>query len=104
MRARPKTDGNQASIVEALRMIDGCSVLVLAAVGDGCPDICVGFRGCNWLFEIKDPSQPKHRHELTDDQREFHRTWRGQVHKVFTLLEIVNRITGRYDEAFECVR
>jgi hypothetical protein len=97
MRAA-KVDGNQPAIVDALRLIEDCSVLVLSAVGSGCPDICVGYRGANFFFEIKDPEQPKHRHELTDDQRTFHEAWHGQVRKVFTLIEIIDHITGRYDE------
>ena len=89
-----KSDGNQAEIIEALRGIDGCSVQVLSAVGDGCPDVMVGYRGFNFLFEIKDPDQPKHRHELTDDQRIFHDEWNGQVQKVFSLKEIITAMTG----------
>lgn len=92
-------DGNQAEIVELLRAIPECSVCVLSAVGDGCPDLLVGYRGFNFLFEVKDPSQPKHRHELTDDQRAWHGAWSGQVRKVFGLAEIVQHITGLFDEA-----
>ena len=87
-------DGNQAEIVEALRGIPDCSVLVLSAVGQGCPDLMVGYRGFNFLFECKDPSQPKHRHELTDDQHAFHAAWNGQVQKVFSLKEIITAMTG----------
>ena len=87
-------DGNQAEIVECLRAIPECSVLVLSAVGEGCPDLLVGYRGFNFLFEIKDPAQPKHRHELTDEQVKFHEAWRGQAQKVFSLKEIVTAMTG----------
>jgi hypothetical protein len=87
-------DGNQAEIVECLRGIPECSVKVLSAVGEGCPDILVGYRGANFLFEIKDPSQPPHRHELTEDQVKFHSSWKGQAQKVFTLKEIVTTLTG----------
>lgn len=89
-----KSDSNQAEIIDALRVIPGCSVQVLSAVGDGCPDLLVGYRGFNFLFEVKDPTQPKHRHELTDDQRAFHGAWNGQVQKVFSLKEIITAMTG----------
>lgn len=94
MRRAAKVDGNQAEIVEALRGIPECSVLVLSAVGEGCPDIMVGYRGFNFLFEIKDPTQPAHRHELTDDQKTFHAAWTGQVQKVFGMKEIIEAMTG----------
>lgn len=94
MRRAAKVDGNQAEIVEALRGIPECSVLVLSAVGDGCPDIAVGYRGANLFFEIKDPTQPPHRHELTADQKDFHNAWKGQVQKVFSLKEIITAMTG----------
>jgi hypothetical protein len=94
VRRAAKVDGNQAEIVEALRGIPECSVLVLSAVGDGCPDIMVGYRGFNFLFEIKDPKQPAHRHEFTDDQKKFHGGWKGQAQKVFGVRDIITAITG----------
>lgn len=90
-------DGNQAEIVELLREIPGCTVAVTSAVGNGFPDIVVGYRGFNFLFEIKDPTKPKSDQELTDDQQRFHAAWKGQVHRVFGVAEIVEHITGRYD-------
>lgn len=94
VRRAAKVDGNQAEIVEALRGIDGCSVQVLSGVGDGCPDLLIGYRGFNFLFEVKDPDQPKHRHELTPDQKLFYASWCGQVQKVFSLKEIITTMTG----------
>ena len=93
MRRAARVDGNQAEIVSALRGA-GCSVCVLSAVGEGCPDLLVGYRGYNFLFEVKDPEQPKHRHELTDEQVEFHASWQGQVQKVFSAGEILRAIRG----------
>ncbi len=94
VRRAGRVDGNQAEIVEALRGIPDCSVLVLSAVGHGCPDLLVGYRGFNFLFEVKDPDQPPHRHELTDEQSEFHASWCGQAQKVFTVKEIITAMTG----------
>lgn len=87
-------DGNQADIVDDLRRIPGCSVAVLSAVGGGIPDLLIGYRGANFLVELKDPTQPKHRHELTDEQAEFHDNWHGQVLKAFTFMDIVRFMTG----------
>ena len=47
-----RVDMNQPEIVADLRGI-GATVQHLHMVGKGCPDILVGFRGNNWLFEIK---------------------------------------------------
>lgn len=94
MRRAAKVDGNQAEIVEALRGIDGCIVQLLSAVGQGVPDLLVGYRGFNFLFECKDETQPNHRHELTPDQQEWHAKWTGQVQKVFTVSEIISTMTG----------
>ena len=44
------------------------------------------------MFEIKDPVQPKHRHELTPAQVEFHAGWRGDLVKIFTAKEALQYI------------
>ena len=82
MRLRGRTDANQAEIVAALRQVPGVTVLLLSSVGSGCPDVCVGVKGKNVLLEIKAPGGPRggtSRQALTDPEREWHRTWRGQV-------------------------
>ena len=57
MRYARKVDANQAGIVEALRGIPECSVLILSSVGDGCPDLLVGYHGANLLVELKNPER-----------------------------------------------
>jgi len=71
-----KRDGNQAEIVEALRKV-GASVLDLADVGRGCPDLLVGYAGREWLVEVKTPNG-----ELTPDQKAFIQVWHGAVHVI----------------------
>lgn len=83
MRRRAASDGNQPAIVAALRGA-GATVAACHAVGQGFPDLVVGFRGQNFLIEVKDPAQPKHRHALTPAQVEFHAGWKGGIAKVFT--------------------
>jgi hypothetical protein len=78
-------DANQAEIVKALRKIPGVRVRSLAAVGDGVPDLLVGYRGRNWLLECKDPSKPPSKRKLTEDQDEFFAVWTGQVAKIETI-------------------
>lgn len=68
-----KIDDNQTRIVEALRRI-GASVLSLASIGRGCPDLLVGLRGVNHLLEVKDAKG-----ELTALQRPWFKAWRGRV-------------------------
>lgn len=77
MRLRGRTDANQEKIVRELRKA-GCSVLVLSSQGNGCPDVLVGFRGVNYLFEVKDPNQPPSKRKLTPDEKQFHDSWSGQ--------------------------
>ena len=78
MRRAARVDQNQGEIVAALRAA-GCSVVSLAAVGKGVPDLLVGLRGTNRLLEVKDGSKPPSARRLTPDQRDWHMTWAGQV-------------------------
>jgi Holliday junction resolvase len=72
MRGR-KTDANQSSIVSALRQV-GASVVDLSAVGKGCPDLLVGYRGQTYLLEVKNKAG---RNRLTADQNVFMAWWHG---------------------------
>jgi Holliday junction resolvase len=89
MRLKARTDANQREIVEALRAI-GCSVLVLSAVGKGCPDILVGYAGKNFLLEIKDGAKKPSDRRLTPDEERLHPEWCGQV----AIVESVDRAIG----------
>lgn len=91
MRRAAAVDANQSEIVGALRGV-GASVELLHAVGQGCPDIAVGFRGRNWFIEIKDGSKPPSARKLTEAQVKWHGEWRGQVdvaHTVDHALQII---------------
>lgn len=78
MRRAARTDANQPDIVAALRKI-GATVQPLHAVGQGCPDLLAGYRGQNFLIEVKDGAKPPSARKLTDDQVEWHASWKGQV-------------------------
>lgn len=78
MRRAAKVDRNQAEIVAALRAI-GCSVQPLHGVGHGCPDLLVAKHGRNVCIEVKDGNRPPSERQLTDDQIDWHASWKGPV-------------------------
>ena len=92
MRLVASTDVNQSAIVTALRKI-GCSVQILAAVGQGCPDLLCGYRGVNYLLEVKDGEKPPSKRKLTPDQLVWHAGWRGQVCVVETIQQAIEMVT-----------
>jgi hypothetical protein len=75
MRAA-KIDANQPEIVDALRR-HGATVQSLAPIGNGCPDLLVGYAGKTALIEIKDGSKPPSARRLTEDQMLWHKDWQG---------------------------
>ena len=50
MRKRAKSDDNQKQLVKTLRGIPGVSVSITSALGDGFPDIVVGYKKQNYLL------------------------------------------------------
>lgn len=82
MRAS-RTDSNHQDITAALRK-RGCSVSSIAELKNGQGDLLVGFRGRNYLFEVKDPDAPAARRKQTKTGDTFASTWRGQRHIIFT--------------------
>lgn len=77
---RVKRDANHAEIVAALKGV-GATVLDLAAVGGGCPDLLVGFKGRNTLLELKNPENAKvggkAMQGTKDKQHTFRSEWQG---------------------------
>jgi hypothetical protein len=69
-------DANQREVVAALRGA-GATVQPLHAVGEGCPDLLVGYKGLNLLLEVKDGGKPPSAQKLTPQQEIWHRDWRG---------------------------
>lgn len=91
MRRAAKIDANQPAIVEALRKA-GASVLSLAKLGEGCPDLLVATAvpsrsSRTVLLEVKDGSKPPSARKLTDDERRFFATWVGEVYVVTSVEE-----------------
>ena len=90
-----RTDGNHKGLVEGLRAaLPEASVFDASGAGRGFPDLVVGWRGRNWLFEVKDGSRVPSRRRLTAAQVRLHSSWQGQVaivHSADEILEILNR-------------
>lgn len=94
MRRAARVDVNQSSIVDDLRAA-GVSVQPLHGVGMGCPDLLCGWRGCNFVFEVKDPDKPPSGRKLTDWQETWHVKWSGQVdviHSAEDALQIMGAV------------
>lgn len=91
-RQRAKVDANQSDIVKVLRA-HGASVAPTHQVGKGFPDLVVGYKGRNYLLELKDGNKSPSQRKLTPDEVAWHDDWRGTVH-------IVNNI----DEALRVIR
>ena len=92
-----RVDANQKQIVKLLREM-GATVQHLHVIGRGCPDILCGFRGENYLFEIKDPDKPPSARKLTEDEEAWHLVWRGQVATVQTFYDIVEILKKKHGE------
>lgn len=93
MRRAAKVDRNQKEIVTQLRRF-GASVYPTHMVGRGFPDIVVGYRGINYLFEIKDNLQPPSKQRLTPDELAFFEMWKGSIYKVTTIDECIKLMTA----------
>lgn len=92
MRRQPKLDSNHNQTVSGLRAA-GCSVLSLASLGNGAPDLLVGYKGQNWLIEMKDGKKPPSKRRLTADEVSFADRWRGQTAVAHSLDEAL-RVVG----------
>ena len=88
-RRAAKIDRNQPEIVKGLRQY-GATVTSLAAVGAGCPDLLVGYRGANYLMEVKDGELAPSARALRPTQVEWHGDWRGQVAVVYSLDDAID--------------
>jgi hypothetical protein len=93
VRRAARVDANQAEIVAALRRV-GATVQPLHAVGKGCPDLLVGFRQKNFLFEVKDGRRPPSERKLTTDEARWIGGWRGPVVVVTSAFEAIGFLQG----------
>jgi len=91
-----RVDANQAAIVGALRAV-GATVTVTARLGEGFPDLAVGFRGVTYLLEVKDGAKRPSERKLTEAEADWHASWRGQVAVVESVedaLAVIGAVCG----------
>ena len=89
-----RVDHNQLEIVKALMAI-GCTVADTSRAGEGFPDLVVGYRGVNWLIEVKDGRKSPSAQKLTPQQVRFHKNWNGQVATVNCVEDAIKLVTER---------
>ena len=78
MRRAARVDANHADIKAAFLKL-GCSVLDLSQLGEGCPDLLIGYGGLSICVEVKDGAKPPSARKLTAAQRDWHLDWTGGV-------------------------
>ena len=90
-----RLDANHSEIVEAYERL-GVAVVDLSRVAElsrpGLPDLLCSLHGQTWLTEVKTDTG-----ELSDAQRHFAELWKGQIHVVRTVddvIAVVNVIKG----------
>jgi len=107
MRKAARIDSNQPEIVKTFQDL-GCTVQHLHTIGNGCPDILVGYRSMNFLVEIKDGRKIPSQRNLTIDEKRWHLTWRGQVCIIKSVDEAINFIKylkkNRKNAAYEIIK
>lgn len=91
-RRAARTDANQTAIVKALRSFPGITVHSTAMVGDGFPDIVVGYADRAYLFELKDPDKPPSARRLTPAEKKFAGLWTGHWQEAHTVGDILMAI------------
>ena len=84
-----KVDANQPQILKQLKQL-GISYKPVHQIKGFC-DIIVGFKGKNYLFEIK----PNDKAKLTSGEQLFHDYWSGQINVVTSIDEILNILNGK---------
>lgn len=88
MRKIARRDANHAEIVKAFRKL-GWSVLDLAQIGGGCPDLYVARPGRSTLVEVKDGAKPPSQRVLTPLQVKFRAEWRGDITIVTSVADVM---------------
>ena len=92
-----RVDENQKEIVRKIRKnYPEATVHCTHEVGDGFPDTVVGYRGFNFILEIKNPEQPPYKRKLQGKEKDFHRDWKGQVDVVEFFEDFVEILTKKF--------
>ena len=95
MRTAARVDANQPQIIQALQQA-GATVLMTHMLGQGAPDLAVGYRGVNYWLEVKDGAKAPSKRRLTPDEALWHELWRGEVWVVTSVDEAL-QVIGAID-------
>ena len=99
-RYAKRTDENHKQVVEELRAsLPEATVFDASGAGRGFPDLVVGFKMRNYLFEIKNGNQVPSRRRLTAAQVGMHGNWQGQVAIVHSAADILAAIARDWVDA-----
>jgi hypothetical protein len=72
----------------------GFSVVELHEVGEGVPDLLIGWQGRNMLYELKNTADGW----LTEDQKKFFNEWQGHKKKVHSIEAILQDMTLYFED------
>lgn len=86
-----RADLNQEQIIKTLRQL-GVTVAPLSQVGNGVPDLLCGYCGKNILIEVKNPEK---KWKLTTQQEIFHQVWKGKIHIVECIDDVIKIFEGK---------
>ena len=86
MKYGAKKDANHSEIVDALKT-HGASVIDMSHVGQGFPDLIVGFSGQTLLMEIKNPKTAYGKRGLNKNQTRWRENWIGGPYAVVSSVD-----------------
>ena len=89
---KKRVDENQSQIIHTFIAL-GASVLNLSRVGEGCPDILIGYRKHSILCEIKKDSKAAY----TESQIKFMQNWRGGAVSRIDSVDVAIRLIKMLD-------
>lgn len=89
-----RTDVNHVAIKLAFSHL-GCSVADARLMGQGFPDLVIGYRGQNLLVEVKKPRGPRAKaDDRKDTQKDFAATWKGQAPAIVRTIDDVQKLVS----------
>lgn len=91
MRKYGRQDSNHGDIRSAFESL-GCSVCDLSALGNGRPDLLIGFGGLCICVEVKDGAKPPSERRLTPDEEKFRMNWKGGYRLVTNLEDVAETV------------
>lgn len=94
MRRAAKIDSNQNQVIKSLRKIPGVSIAITSQLGNGFVDFVLGYRGVNYMVELKDGAKVPSKRKLTPEEEKFHKQWSGQISVCNSFEDILNLINN----------